>query len=100
MAVVFFALRLTSSELETPAATSQTAPTITVDVVHPATVGGGTLQVSGYTQAYTEAPIYAQTSGYLTKWNFDIGGRVHANDVLGEIDTPEVDQELAQAQAQ
>ena len=100
VAAVFFALRLTSSESETPAATSQTAPTITVDVVHPATVGGGTLQVSGYTQAYTEAPIYAQTSGYLTKWNFDIGGRVHANDVLGEIDTPEVDQELAQAKAQ
>jgi len=100
VAAVFLALRLTSSESETPAATSQTAPAITVDVVHPATVGGGTLQVSGYTQAYTEAPIYAQTSGYLTKWNFDIGGRVHANDVLGEIDTPEVDQELAQAKAQ
>jgi RND family efflux transporter MFP subunit len=100
VAAVFLALRLTSSESETPAATSQTAPAITVDVVHPATVGGATLQVSGYTQAYTEAPIYAQTSGYLTKWNFDIGGRVHANDVLGEIDTPEVDQELAQAKAQ
>jgi RND family efflux transporter MFP subunit len=94
----FFALRLTSSDLET--ATSQTAAAITVDVVHPATVGGGTLQVSGFTQAYTEAPVFAQTSGYLTKWNFDIGGRVHANDVLGEIDTPEVDQQLAQAKAQ
>jgi len=98
VAAGFYALRLTSSDLET--ATSQTAPEITVDVVHPATVGGGTLQVSGYTQAYTEAPIYAQTSGYLTKWNFDIGGRVHANDVLGEIDTPEVDQQLAEAKAQ
>jgi RND family efflux transporter MFP subunit len=94
----FFALRLTSSDLET--ATSQTAAAITVDVVHPATVGGGTLQVSGFTQAYTEAPVFAQTSGYLTKWNFDIGGRVHTNDVLGEIDTPEVDQQLAQAKAQ
>jgi RND family efflux transporter MFP subunit len=71
-----------------------------VTVVHPEAVGGGTLQLSGYTQAYTEAPIYAQTSGYLNKWNFDIGGRVHAGDVLGEIDTPEVDQELAQAKAQ
>ena len=94
----FFALRLTSSDLET--ATSQTAAAITVDVVHPATVGGGTLQVSGFTQAYTEAPVFAQTSGYLTKWNFDIGGRLHTNDVLGEIDTPEVDQQLAQAKAQ
>ncbi|HYZ74089.1 MAG TPA: efflux RND transporter periplasmic adaptor subunit [Chthoniobacterales bacterium] len=86
--------------MKTPTTTSQTTPTITVDVVHPATVGGGVLQVSGYTQAYTETPVFAQTSGYLTKWNFDIGGRVHANDVLGEIDTPEVDQELAEAQAQ
>jgi RND family efflux transporter MFP subunit len=97
---VFLALRLNSSRSATPAVTSEDAPAITVAVVHPATVGGGTLQLSGYTQAYTEAPIYAQTSGYLKKWNFDIGGRVHANDVLGEIDTPEVDQELAQAKAQ
>src|ERR1700758_1010451 len=100
VAVVFFALRLTSSQPETSPQTSQDAPPMDVTVVHPATTTGGTIQVSGYTQAYTEAPIYAQTSGYLTKWNFDIGGRVHTNDVLGEIDTPEVDQQLAQAQAQ
>ena len=97
---VFFAFRLISSRSGTPAATSQNAPAIAVTVVHPEAVGGGTLQLSGYTQAYTEAPIYAQTSGYLNKWNFDIGGRVHAGDVLGEIETPEVDQELAQAKAQ
>ena len=97
---VFFALRLTSSRSGIPAVMSQNAPAITVAVVHPAASGGGTLQLSGYTQAYTEAPIYAQTSGYLKKWNFDIGGRVHANDVLGEIDTPEVDEESVQAKAQ
>jgi RND family efflux transporter MFP subunit len=49
---------------------------------------------------YTDAAIFAQTSGYLKKWNFDIGARVKAGDVLAEIDTPEVDQQLAQAQAQ
>jgi RND family efflux transporter MFP subunit len=98
--VVFFALRLTSSQSETSPEASQDAPPMDVTVVHPATTTGGTIQVSGYTQAYTEAPIYAQTGGYLTKWNFDIGGRVHAGDVLGEIDTPEVDQQLAQAKAQ
>jgi RND family efflux transporter MFP subunit len=96
----FFAFRLSSSDSESTATSSQTAPAMTVEVVHPTTGSGGTLQVSGYTQAYTEAPIYAQTSGYLTKWYFDIGGRVHTNDVLGEIDTPEVDQQLAQAKAQ
>ena len=98
--VVFFALHLTSSQSGTSPAASQDAPPIDVTVVHPAATTGGTVQLSGYTQAYTEAPIYAQTSGYLKDWKFDIGGRVHANDVLGEIDTPEVDQELAQAQAQ
>jgi membrane fusion protein, multidrug efflux system len=97
---VFFGLRLNSSRSGSPAALPEDPPAITVAVVRPAAAGGGTLQLSGYTQAYTEAPIYAQTSGYLKKWNFDIGGRVHANDVLGEIDTPEVDQELAQAKAQ
>jgi len=77
-----------------------TSKKLTVTVVHPDQLRSGTLEVPGYSMAYTEAPIYAQTSGYLTKWYFDIGGKVHANDILGEIDTPEVDQELAQAKAQ
>jgi RND family efflux transporter MFP subunit len=57
------------------------------------------LQFPGHTHAYYEAPIYAQTSGYLKKWYYDIGAKVKAGDILGEIDTPEVDQELSQAQA-
>ena len=57
------------------------------------------LQLPGHTYAYYEAPIYAQTSGYLKKWYYDIGAKVKASDILGEIDTPEVDQELSQAQA-
>jgi membrane fusion protein, multidrug efflux system len=73
---------------------------MTVSVVHPETVAGVSLEEPGYTMAYTEAPIYAQTSGYLKKWYFDIGAKVHANDILAEIDTPEVDEELAQAKAQ
>src|SRR5580692_4791418 len=76
------------------------AEEITVSVVHPEPVGGVSLEEPGYTMAYTEAPIYAQTSGYLKKWYYDIGAKVQANDVLAEIDTPEVDEELAQAKAQ
>src|SRR5580692_8831373 len=76
------------------------AEEITVSIVHPEPVGGVSLEEPGYTMAYTEAPIYAQTSGYLKKWYFDIGAKVHANDILAEIDTPEVDEELAQAKAQ
>ena len=54
----------------------------------------------GRTTPYTDAPIFAQTSGYLKKWYFDIGAKVKAGDVLAEIDTPLVDQVLPQAQAQ
>jgi len=57
------------------------------------------LQLPGHTYAYYEAPIYAQTSGYLKKWYYDIGAKVKAGDILGEIDTPEVDQELSQAES-
>jgi len=58
------------------------------------------LQLPGQTMPYTEAPIFAQTSGYLKAWYFDIGAKVKAGDVLADIDTPAVDQQLAQAQAQ
>jgi RND family efflux transporter MFP subunit len=57
------------------------------------------LQLPGHTYAYYDAPIYAQTSGYLKIWYHDIGAKVKAGDILGEIDTPEVDQELSQAEA-
>jgi RND family efflux transporter MFP subunit len=53
----------------------------------------------GNVTAYTDSPIYARTSGYLTRWYFDIGSRVKTGALLAEIATPEVDQQLAQAQA-
>jgi RND family efflux transporter MFP subunit len=53
----------------------------------------------GNVTAYTDSPIYARTSGYLTRWYFDIGARVPKGALLAEIATPEIDQQLAQAQA-
>jgi RND family efflux transporter MFP subunit len=50
-------------------------------------------------QAYTESPIYARTNGYMLKWFKDIGSRIQKGELLAEIDTPEVDQELLQARA-
>ncbi len=50
-------------------------------------------------QAYRDAPIYARTNGYLKRWYVDIGARVKAGQLLAEIDTPEVDQQLHQASA-
>ena len=58
------------------------------------------LQLPGQAMPFTDSPIFAQTSGYLKKWYFDIGARVKKGDVLAEIDTPEVDQQLAEMQAQ
>jgi RND family efflux transporter MFP subunit len=72
----------------------------TVSVIHPEKSQTATLQLPGLLSAYTDAPIYAQTSGYLKSWSFDIGAKVKANDILGEIETPQVDQALAQAKAQ
>jgi RND family efflux transporter MFP subunit len=72
-----------------------------VQVTHPEmAVGMISLQLPGQTMPYSDAPIFAQTSGYLKRWYFDIGAQVKAGAVLAEIDTPQVDQQLAQAQAQ
>jgi RND family efflux transporter MFP subunit len=53
----------------------------------------------GNVQAFTDSPMYARTSGYLAKWYFDIGARVKKGQLLALIDSPEIDQQLAQAQA-
>jgi len=58
-----------------------------------------TFVLPGNVTAYTDSPIYARTSGYLTKWYYDIGARVKKGDLLAEIATPELDQQVSQAQA-
>ena len=73
----------------------------TVAVVFPQ-VGAPTQEIvlPGNTQAFSDAPIYARTSGYLKRWYFDIGAHVQKGQLLAEIETPEVDQQLQQAQAE
>jgi multidrug efflux pump subunit AcrA (membrane-fusion protein) len=53
----------------------------------------------GNIQAYEDAPIYSRTDGYLKKWYVDIGGRVKKGQLLAEIESPEVDQQLMQGRA-
>jgi RND family efflux transporter MFP subunit len=53
----------------------------------------------GNIQPFISSPVYARTDGYLKKWYFDIGAHVKAGQLLALIETPEVDQQLAQAQA-
>ena len=57
------------------------------------------LDLPGRLEAYISAPIYARVPGYLKSWKYDIGGQVKAGDVLAEIDTPDLDQQLMQARA-
>ena len=53
----------------------------------------------GNIQAFVDAPIYARTNGYLKHWYFDIGSHIRQGQLLAEIESPEVDQQLSQAQA-
>jgi RND family efflux transporter MFP subunit len=71
-----------------------------VDIVHAtAAEGASDLVLPGSLEAYVESPIYARTDGYLKKWYQDIGSRVKQGELLADIETPEVDQQLQQAQA-
>jgi RND family efflux transporter MFP subunit len=80
-------------------ATAQAAIS-TVDVVSPkADAPTEEIVLPGNTQAFTDAPIYARTSGYLKRWYFDIGAHVKKGQLLAEIETPEIDQQLQQARA-
>jgi RND family efflux transporter MFP subunit len=75
------------------------ATSVTVVSPAPAPAGPG-IPLPAEVQAYVEAPIYARASGYLKRWLVDIGARVEAGQLLAEIDTPELDQQLAQAKAE
>jgi RND family efflux transporter MFP subunit len=74
------------------------APTV---IVNPPTHGQPQTEIilPGNLQAFTDSPIFARTDGYLKKWYFDIGAHVRKGQLLAEIESPEVDQQLAQAQA-
>jgi RND family efflux transporter MFP subunit len=60
---------------------------------------GGVLNLPGDVQAFTSAPIYAQVSGYVKKWYFDIGARVKKGQLLAELDTPDLAGQSAQGRA-
>jgi RND family efflux transporter MFP subunit len=69
-----------------------------VNVIHPSRAAHGEeVVLPGNIQAFTDAPIYARTNGYLKRWYFDIGARVKAGALLAEIESPEIDQQLQQA---
>jgi RND family efflux transporter MFP subunit len=77
--------------------TADEAAQIVVTVAPTRSALGEELVLPGTVQAYSEARIYARTNGYLKSWLVDIGSAVKKGQLLAEIDTPEVDQQLAQA---
>lgn len=98
--VIFWGIRSrVEAETQLQITTNQAAIP-SVGVIHP-TEGAPTQEIvlPGTTQAFTDTPIYARTNGYLKQWYFDIGARVAKGQLLAEIDTPEVDQQLQQARA-
>jgi RND family efflux transporter MFP subunit len=81
------------------AVTAQMAvPSVSV-VVPKRTAPAQEIILPGNIQPFISSPIYARTDGYIKKWYFDIGARVKAGDLLAVIQTPEVDEQLAQARS-
>jgi RND family efflux transporter MFP subunit len=82
------------------ARSTQDSATPTVAIVYPKSGSAAEeIALPGNTQAFTDTPVYARTSGYLKAWHVDIGSRVQKGQLLAEIETPELDQQLEQAQA-
>src|SRR5580693_8466649 len=88
------------SQYEALAKDTESLAVPTVAIIHPsAEPGDENLVLPSTLQPYVESPIYARTNGYLKKWYRDIGSRVSKGELLVDIDTPEVDQQLFQARA-
>jgi RND family efflux transporter MFP subunit len=100
-AAIAWGLHVRSANEAAVADATQAAAILSVSVVHP--VEGSKaddLALPGNVQAFTDTPIYSRTDGYLKKWYFDIGAHVRKGDLLAEIETPEIDQQLDQSRAE
>jgi len=100
VAIVVFGIVSRTGDAKQLAATAADGALPTVVVVAPASgEAGNALVLPGNVQAYNSAAIFARTNGYVSRWLADIGDHVHSGQALAVLDAPEVDQQLAQAQA-
>jgi RND family efflux transporter MFP subunit len=98
--IAIFLMFQRKSQYQALAEETEAATIPTVAVVRPTPEPGDeNLVLPGTLQAYVESPIYARTNGYLRKWYHDIGTRVSKGELLADIETPEVDQQLSQGHA-
>jgi RND family efflux transporter MFP subunit len=98
IAVVGIAWRLWASHTTAAWTDDQAVPTVQV-IKLGGKGAGGSLNLPGDVQAFTSAPIYAQVSGYVKKWYFDIGAPVKKGQLLAELDTPDLAGQSAQGRA-
>ena len=101
LGAIVYGLHVRSASSKRLASATDDAAILSVNVVHP-TAGSqaGDLALPGNVAAFTDTPIYSRTNGYLKKWYFDIGSHVRKGELLAEVDTPEVDQQLDQSRAE
>src|SRR5437868_1831554 len=98
--VLFFGIRSrVKAEANLYTATAQMAVPSVSAVTPKRTASGQEIILPGNIQPFISSPIYARTDGYLKKWYFDIGAHVKAGQLLAVIQTPELDQQLAQARS-
>jgi RND family efflux transporter MFP subunit len=99
-AVVIFGLMARRGSERTLQKDTAASAIPSVNVVYPApSTLSSEIALPGSTQAFIDAPIYSRTSGYLKNWYFDIGAHVRKGQLMAQIETPEVDQQLQVAQA-
>ena len=100
LALVIYAGIRSHNEGAKPEGASEESGVSSVNVVYPKPAStADEIALPGSTQAFIDTPIFARTSGYLKSWRADIGARVKKGDLLAEIETPELDQQLLQARS-
>ena len=101
LVAIVYGLHLRSTSEKRLSIATEEAAIPSVNVVHPDEGSkADDLALPGNVEAFTDTPIYSRTNGYLKKRYFDIGERVHKGDLLAEIETPEIDQQLDQSRAE
>ena len=99
--VVFNGLQVRAKDAAQLKVLADKQSTVTVNVITPTSnTDASALSLPGRIEAYTRAPLYSRISGYLKSWKADIGMSVKAGQVLAEIDTPDLDQQILQAKAE
>ena len=97
---IYSGVRTRTAADATLGSTTTDAAVSVVNVMSPtASASTQEIRLPGTTQAFTDAPLFARTSGYVKAWYFDIGAHVKQGQLLAEIESPEVDQQLEQARA-